>query len=80
MEITVVLYATLTRYHPQQGRQSEPFTVKLPEGSSVQDLLGHLGIKEGEAKQIFIKHQSRPRDFILADGERVAIFPPIAGG
>ncbi len=79
MKITVTLYATLTKYHPE-GKRSEPFSVELSEGARVKDLLDHLGIKEGEAKQVFIKHRSRPEDFPLEEGERVAIFPPVAGG
>ncbi len=79
MKLTVTLYATLGKYHPE-GRGNEPFNVELPEGARVKDLLDHLDIKEGEAKQVFIKHKSRPEDFPLEDGERVAIFPPVAGG
>ncbi len=79
MKVTVTLYATLTKYHPE-SKGNEAFSVELPEGSRVKDLLDHLGIKEGEAKQVFIRHTSRPEDFTLEDGERVAIFPPVAGG
>jgi molybdopterin converting factor small subunit len=75
----VVLYATLGRYHPQ-GRGIEPFTVKLPTGSTVAELLEHLQIAEGEAKQTFIEYASRPRDYTLQGGQKVAVFPPIAGG
>jgi sulfur carrier protein ThiS len=52
----------------------------LPEGATVKDLLKHLGIGEGEAKQYFIRHKSQPADYKLEDGDRVAIFPAIAGG
>lgn len=79
MEITVVLYATLIRYHPQ-GEGNKSFTVQLPDGAMVKDLVKHLGIREGEAKQVFIKHKSILYDYVLQDGERVAIFPPVAGG
>ncbi len=79
MEITVTLYATLIKYNPED-RGNKEFKVELPEGSKVKDLLVHLGIKEGEAKQVFIRHKSRPEDFPLEAGERVAIFPPVAGG
>lgn len=79
MKVTVTLYATLRRYHPEE-KGSEPFSVELPEGSRVKDLLDHLGLKKGEAKQVFIRHKSRPGDYTLEEGERVAIFPPVAGG
>ncbi len=79
MEVTVVLYATLTGYHPEE-KGSEPFKVELPEASTVKDLFGQIGIKEGEAKQVFIKHKSRPFDYELEEGDHVAIFPAVAGG
>ena len=79
MEVTVTLYATLTRYHPEDKR-NEPFSVELPEGATVKDLLDKLGIKEDEAKKVFISHKSRPDDHPLEDGEKVAVFPPVGGG
>lgn len=79
MEVTVALYATLIRYNPA-GSGNQPFNVLLPAGATVKDLLEHLGIGEGEAKQYFIRHKSQPSDYQLEDGERVAIFPAIAGG
>jgi len=79
MELTVTLYATLTRYHPE-GKKNETFSLELPEGSTIKDLLDELGIKENEAKKVFIRHISRPEDHPLEDGEKVAIFPPVGGG
>lgn len=75
----MVLYATLGRYHPE-GKGTEPFTVQLPEGSRVSDLLNRLGLPPGEAKQVFIEHLSRPGNYLLQDGQKAALFPPIAGG
>lgn len=79
MQVNVALYATLIRYHPEQGR-NKPFTVELPEGATIEELIEKLGIGEGEVKQVFIRHKSRPFDFQLAEGDHVAIFPAIAGG
>ncbi len=79
MEIAVTLYATLVHYHPED-KGNEPFTVQFSEKATVKDLLQKLGIKEGEAKQVFVRHRSRPDDFELQDGDRVAIFPSVAGG
>ncbi len=79
MEVKVVLYATLTRYHPE-GKGNETFTVQLPEGAKVKDLLEELGIKKEEAKQVFSGHKVRREDHLLQDGDKVAIFPPVGGG
>jgi len=51
MKIEVVLYATLTRYHPEE-KGNKPFSVELPEGATVMELIEKVGIQEGEAKQV----------------------------
>ncbi len=79
MEVTVTLYATLTRYHPEEGSR-EPFKVELPEGATLEDLYRKVGIEEGEVKKAFIRHKSRPPDHSLEDGDRVGVFPPVGGG
>lgn len=79
ISVTVILYATLGCYHPE-GRKNEPFTVKLPAGSRVGDLLKQLDIPPGEAKQVFVEHRSCSGDYLLQDGQKAAVFPAIAGG
>ncbi len=77
------LYATLKKYHPK-GRNSElgeALVRELAEGTTVQKFLEkELGIPPGEVKIVFVNGVSRSFDHVLADGDRVGIFPPIAGG
>ncbi len=75
----MVLYANLGKYHPR-GRGSEPFTLHLPRGSTVDRLLAELGLGRDKAKLVFVEHAARPGDHILQDGRKAAIFPPVAGG
>jgi len=77
--LEVVLYASLRRYNPH-GESSGPFTLHLPVGSDLASLLRELKIPPHESKQIFVDSVRREQDYILQDGERVAVFPPIAGG
>lgn len=77
--MTVVLYATLRKYHPH-GRGSEPFTCRLPRGSTVEDLQEQLGLDKDEVKQVFVEYTSRSGDYLLKGGQKAAVFPPIAGG
>lgn len=77
--VEVALFATLRKYHPG-GDSSEPFLLEIPEGSSVLDLLNQLQIPPEESWHVFIDSHSQERGYILQNGERVALFPAIAGG
>lgn len=77
--IEVVLYATLGKYNPE-GSGSKPFFFRVEAGIDVEGLLAALGIPPGESKQAYIKNRRVEYGHLLKDGERVAVFPPIAGG
>ena len=55
-------------------------TVKLPENSKMSDLLNAIGIPQGRFKLIIHNGLHCREDKVLADGDQVSIFPPIAGG
>lgn len=77
--VEVALFATLRKYRPGiEG--SEPFSLQMPKGSSVLDLLNFLQIPSEESKHVFINSRPQEWNYILQNGERVAIFPAIAGG
>ena len=74
------LYATLRKYH-SEGKAGEALVRELAEGTTVQKFLeNELGVPPGEVKTVFINGVSRSFDHVLADGDRVGIFPPVAGG
>jgi molybdopterin converting factor small subunit len=79
ISIELALFATLRIYNPN-GESSEPFKMQVPEGSTVAYLLETLKIPPGESKQVFINSCRQELDYVLQEGERVAVFPPIAGG
>ena len=79
IELEVALFATLRRYRPAQGDTSA-FRLDVPEGTTVDGLMGILGIPANETKQVFAGSQRREGAYVLRAGERVAIFPPVAGG
>jgi molybdopterin converting factor small subunit len=79
MTVHVKLFATLRRYRPGLGI-GEAFPVKLPAGATVGDLLRELGLPEKEVKVVFVNALFRERDYALADGDEVGIFPPVGGG
>ena len=80
INVTVRLYATLRKYTPHNNKPGEPFRVSLPEGSRLADLIAFLGLPSQETKQAFIRSRRQGEDYVLQDGDDIAIFPPIAGG
>ncbi|MFN2244144.1 MAG: MoaD/ThiS family protein [Anaerolineae bacterium] len=73
------LFATLRQYKPGIGI-GEPFSVDLPDGSTVRDLVRQLQLPEDQVKLMFINARSAELDHPLADGDEVGIFPPVGGG
>ena len=80
IRIEARLYATLRKYYPE-GKVGEALVRELAEGTTVQKLLeNELGVPPGEVKLVFVNGVSRSFDHVLADGDRVGIFPPVGGG
>jgi molybdopterin synthase sulfur carrier subunit len=80
IRIKVRLYAMLRRFEPPGLGLGQGFPMELPDGSCLSDLVAALRMPAGEIKQIFVKSRRQEPDYVLADGEEVAIFPPIGGG
>ncbi len=80
MNITVKLFAMLDRYAPDQQKAGEPFSVDIPEGSTINDLVTLLGIPDREIKVAFVDGRARAGVFRLNPEVEVGIFPPVGGG
>jgi molybdopterin converting factor small subunit len=80
MDVTVKLFAMLNRYAPEEQKAGEPFTVTLPDKSTIADLMAHLDIPDREVKVAFVDGRARALPFRLAPGAEVGIFPPVGGG
>ena len=77
--VNVALYATLRKYRPDGG-QGGSFRIDLPDGAAVAKLLEILRVPRTQTKLIFVNNLGQGEDYVLQDEQRVAIFPPIAGG
>lgn len=84
MQITLKLFATLTDYLPPEARRSNQVSLDIsPDASIVQiiepfalpDKLVHLVLVNGK----FIAPEARDST-CLAEGDVLAIWPPVAGG
>jgi len=77
MKVEVQLYATLRKYGPlQEG----PLVLDLAEGDQVAQVLEILGMPPDEEKVILVNGRPAKRSSVLTEGDRVVLFPAVAGG
>jgi len=79
MKVNLSLYASLASHLPEKCTANS-CTMELAAGTSIRELLDQLNIGIDEPKVMFINGVHARLDDIIKDGDRVAIFPPIAGG
>ncbi len=79
MTIHLALFASLSAYQPdgQGGRHARP--IDLPAGTRVADVTRILGLPD-EPRIVFLNGKHAAEEQLLAEGDRLAIFPPVAGG
>lgn len=74
MSITVNCFATLALYAPPGG------AVEAAPGLTVGSLVDGLGLPREKVKTVFVNGLHANWDRELADGDRVGVFPAVAGG
>jgi len=80
VRVEVRLYATLAD-HVSEAQAAIPFAVELPNGASTSDLIDRLRLPADEIHLVIIDGLVvHDRTTQLADGSRVALFPPVGGG
>ena len=79
MTIQLALFAYLSRYQPdgQGGRIARP--IDVADGATVGDLIARLRLPDGP-RVVLLNGRHAGDGQELSDGDRLAIFPPIAGG
>ncbi|NJB68133.1 molybdopterin converting factor small subunit [Desulfobaculum xiamenense] len=75
MKITVKCFATLKSFEPAEAEAFE-----LPDETTVGGLMGILGIDPEEVKIMFINSRHTTPEAVIADGDRVGLFPAVGGG
>jgi molybdopterin converting factor small subunit len=80
MIIEIRLFANLRKYLPA-GATGGSTKMELPDGATLGDLIEKLAIPSPLAQLVMVdgQHEQR-RERVLADGQVVSIFPPVAGG
>ena len=78
MNVQVNLYATLALETTRRGAEVD--LVEIEDGTSIGDILDRLGVSRDSPKIIFLNGVHADLETIPKDGDRIAVFPPIAGG
>jgi len=79
MKIEVNLYASLAKYLPKNS-EGKPCIMEVGEGANVRQLLEQLKVPSDVVKIIFLNGAHAGTDATLKDGDRLGVFPPVAGG
>jgi molybdopterin converting factor small subunit len=80
VNVEVRLYATLAE-HVREASIGEPIDLEISDESSIADLIEGLNIPPGEVHLVIVDGRMvHDRTSRLADGSRVALFPPVGGG
>ena len=79
IEVQVHLYASLRRYRPGVPLDGSE-RILVPVGGTVETLVTGLGIPPDEVHTVFVNRRVMAREAVLQAGDRVDLFPAIAGG
>jgi sulfur carrier protein ThiS len=79
MTVDIALFAYLSDYQPDGlgGRDSRTFD--LAPATTIAEVIAMLQLPD-EPRVVFVNGKHAPDEAVLADGDRLAIFPPVAGG
>ena len=80
IKIELGLFASLAHYMPKKDTTNGSKMIEIDEGITINMLIDHLGIPNDVVKVVFLNGVHAKGDEILKDGDRVGIFPPVAGG
>lgn len=79
MDVDVALFAYLADFQPDGlgGRSARAFHVA--QGTTVADVIRDLALPD-QPRIVFVNNRHADEDSALHEGDRLAIFPPVAGG
>ena len=84
MKITFKLYASLTDYLPAEARYGNRVNLDLEEGTSIAKVIEPFGLPPKLVHLVLVNGKYiEPENRLtqtLAEGDALAIWPPIAGG
>lgn len=79
MKIELRLFASLAAFMPEKMADN-PWTMEVREGATIKSLLQQLKVPQKDIKVVFLNGIHARDDDVLKEGDRVGIFPAVAGG
>lgn len=84
MKIALKLFAALTDYLPEHGRDGNVVNCEVAEGATITQIIDACGLPPKlvhlvMVNGVYVAPPERPTH-VLAEGDALAIWPPIAGG
>ena len=76
--VEVRLYASVQKYFPDLAI-SEALVITLDDKAKLEDLLNKLKIPKEQITLVIVNGKREEESYLLRDGDRIGIFPPIAG-
>lgn len=80
LKIQLRLFASLAGYLPDQNTGGPFNTLEIEEGTTIWDILNRLRVPSEIPKIIFLNGIHADETTVLKEGDRLGIFPPLAGG
>jgi sulfur carrier protein ThiS len=77
--VELALFAKFSARHPVPGAGRSARSYPVADGATVGGLVRDIGLAD-EQRITFVNGRHAPDNLVLVEGDRVAIFPPIAGG
>jgi molybdopterin converting factor small subunit len=77
--IELALFAKLSSRYPVPGDGRSARAFSVADSTTLGQLVSQIGL-EDEQRITFVNGRHANDDVVLAEGDRVAVFPPIAGG
>ena len=74
MKVNVKLFASLRTFGPNEE------VIELPEQATIDDVVRSLKIPGTIRLLRIVNGEHRPTEYVLKDGDELALFPPLAGG
>ena len=78
IQVELRLFGDLRKY--QDTPLDIGYNMHVKEGTSILEIINQLGVPVIDTKIILVNGRHKELDYVLCHGDRLAIFPAVAGG